>query len=560
MILEILCWLLTLGGLATIGMTQSVTPSLLQVSFCIAVLVADMLVALSKARNNTTRVGPIIALAIVLFEPTAAVWVQIPLLLGGVMIIRSTSPDTSIAEAGLGRSLAPLMAAALVRSFYGSQTTELLLAACTFVLLSIYIVPQDPELRLSTLPILCAPGLALSVGLTLNYNPFLLLSFVPLVAVMSLGRDEFFPALVRLRRALSVSQVKLKEQHRKLAKYSKILNAAQMMSTQLHDSDLRLALHRSLKVCEIEGAEIRQETSEHATPLTDEEFLLLPKELGEEQRTIAKILCRIYGDCSKKVELHKQVLEALEETKRSQAQTLASTRLAAIGRLAAGVAHEINTPVGAIVLASELGERFVSVAPEKATQQFQQIRMATDTVKESVDRLLQYSQPDRYEEAGWFFLLPVVEDSLELNSFHQRRSRADIGIEISSQVELFGRKYDFYLLFSNLIVNSLYACHETETPSVECRGLLQADGSFLLEVEDNGPGIPPELVDKVFQPFFTTKPSGEGNGLGLFLALQAAESLGAAIRYKQGSSGGALFQVRFPKGSFRRIEGPVVQG
>ena len=80
---------------------------------------------------------------------------------------------------------------------------------------------------------------------------------------------------------------------------------------------------------------------------------------------------------------------------------------------------------------------------------------------------------------------------------------------------------------------------------------MQQDDSFLLEVSDNGPGVPQELADEIFEPFFTTKPSGEGNGLGLFLARQAAESLGGAIRYRPNHPQGALFQVRFPPGTFR---------
>lgn len=551
MIAEALSWLMGLLAMGVVGGSSSLSPSLIQVAFWIVILLADLLISLIKSKEEPTRVSPLIALCIVLYEPTSILWVQIPVLLGGIVLVRSAARGTNMANAGLGSSLAPLWAASLVRSFYGDSLPELLLVTAVFVVVSAFVVPRDAGLRIPTLPLLCTPGLAIASLSMLEQNSLYLLSLLPFLAIISLGRDELLPAHSKLQKALSASHGKLKQQHQKIAKYSKILTAAQMMSTQLEEKDLRVALRKSLKTCGIDGSIGTTESSSPAIPLTERESLSLSDQSTEQQFTIAKILCRIYGDCLRKVELHQQVLDALEETKRSQAQTLASTRLAAIGRLAAGIAHEINTPVGAIVLSSELGERLLSGAPDKAADQFRQIRLATETVQESVKRLLQYSQPDRYDEKGWFQVLPVINDSLKLNRFHQKRSRAQIDIAVPENFELFGREYDFYLLYSNLIVNSLYACNEVDSPRVEAKGGLQSDGSFLLEVRDNGPGIPAELADKIFQPFFTTKPSGEGNGLGLFLASQAAESLGASIRYKQGTNGGALFQIRFPAGSFK---------
>jgi C4-dicarboxylate-specific signal transduction histidine kinase len=401
---------------------------------------------------------------------------------------------------------------------------------------------------------MCSPGIIFAALHFVRVEPFLLLSLIPALGVACFGKDETAPPLVRLREAFSLSQQKLREQKEKLARYSHILSAAQLMSTQMDEAGLEKALKKSLTLCGVESGQLSQtaEPGRSVVSLGENKLLVLEDGVAEREYTVAKILGRIYQDCRKKVELHTHVLEALEETRRSQAQTLATSRLAAVGRLAAGVAHEVNTPMGAIVLAADLGERYVDKNPDKAREKFESIRDSSREVEKSVKRLLQYCQPDRYEDRTWFPVSEALEDSTSLLSFHQARNKVDLQIDWPQNVEFYGRKYDFHLLLSNLILNAFQACAETKQARVICRGKVQEDGSFLLEVVDNGPGVPPDNVPKLFEPFFTTKSSGEGTGLGLFLAAQAAESFTAAIRYRGGyPTSGAVFQVRFPQESFR---------
>jgi len=544
MMLEIVSWL---GVFVTFGLLRLQFALLPPESIFLvlaSVLAADLLLVASKASHTCARFAPLLALTAVLTDPATAVWSLVSLLLGGILIVGTQKPKQSLNNARFGCSLLPIAMAGLIRHFYGDGTVELILASSTFALFSIFFVPNAPELRLTFLQLLCAPGLAVAGRLGYQYEPVLLLLLLPLIAVASLGRDESFPLLIKLREALSLTQLKLQAQGKKLARYSKLLTAAQLLSTQMSKEDLDSALAKALRVCDMDGVSVSGEA----------DVLSVPEQLSEEKRALAGILTRMYLDCARKVELHAQVVEALDELQRSQAQTLASSRLAAIGRLAAGVAHEVNTPMGAIVLASELGEAYLDKDLERARTQFERIRHSSETVKKSVTRLLHYSQPDRFSEESWFEVQEVLNDSLELNSFHLKRSRAELKVEFSDAVELHGKRYDLHLLLSNLMVNALGACSGLESPQIIFRSTVQSDKSLLLEVLDNGPGVPPDVRDNIFEAFFTTKPSGEGNGLGLFLARQAAESLGGAIRYRDGRLGGACFQVRFPSESFRKAE------
>jgi signal transduction histidine kinase/predicted Ser/Thr protein kinase len=246
--------------------------------------------------------------------------------------------------------------------------------------------------------------------------------------------------------------------------------------------------------------------------------------------------------------LFQQVKDALEELRLSQAQTLDSSRLAAVGRLAAGVAHEVNTPLNAILIASELGDRLIDRDTEKARSQFQTVIRASMNAQKCVQRLLHYAQPDRFQEGQSFDVGETLDDALELLTFRIDRAGVEIEREGDEGIRLQGSQHDFYTLSSNLVLNALDACSGQDEPAVKVR-LTRADGeSILLEIEDNGPGIPADLEKEIFQPFFTTKPSGEGNGLGLYLARQAAEKLGGTLTYSKSESGGALFKTQFIPG------------
>ncbi|MCA9797808.1 MAG: hypothetical protein KC910_38640, partial [Candidatus Eremiobacteraeota bacterium] len=151
-----------------------------------------------------------------------------------------------------------------------------------------------------------------------------------------------------------------------------------------------------------------------------------------ESRQLAEVLAGMLAVSLDKARLHQQVVEALEETQRSQAQMLANSRLAAIGRLAAGVAHELNTPLAAIRLAAEYISMVVDEgARDKVGPRLDLITRSVDKSQQTVARLRSYARPEQSEQpAQEFVVAEVIEDALTMLDHR----RGQLSIELTSQL------------------------------------------------------------------------------------------------------------------------------
>ena len=253
------------------------------------------------------------------------------------------------------------------------------------------------------------------------------------------------------------------------------------------------------------------------------------------------VLVRIYSTC-------RQNVDTLEELKDSQARLLDSSRMAAVGRLAAGVAHELNTPLGAISISAE--HALLQVERERfdgAKKNLGVILQAAEKSRLTVDRLSSYTRPPRDAEKSQTVKLgDVVDDALAL--LQQRILSSDFEMETSGDQEIRIRAVplDVYSVVNNLIVNSMDALG-AEPPPRKIKITLQNESKWgILSVEDNGPGVPSEIRERIFEPFFTTKPVGLGMGLGLHLCKQVLTNLGGRLELEDSPLGGALFRAHFP--------------
>jgi signal transduction histidine kinase len=224
-------------------------------------------------------------------------------------------------------------------------------------------------------------------------------------------------------------------------------------------------------------------------------------------------------------------------------------QLAAIGQLTAGVAHEINNPVAVIqgnldLMRERLGEHARPVRDEISLirEQVQRIRLI-------VAKLLQFSRPSEY--AGQVdIILPaaVVQDCLLLVGHLLRRSRIAVEQQCSATRTLTASRNELQQVLVNLLVNALQAMPEQGVLSVTVRDQAAADGrpGVAFTIGDTGPGIPPEHLDKLFQPFFTTKQHGAGTGLGLWVSRTLVERFGGTIEVESRPGAGARFTVWMP--------------
>ncbi len=218
-------------------------------------------------------------------------------------------------------------------------------------------------------------------------------------------------------------------------------------------------------------------------------------------------------------------------------------KLASLGEALAGVAHELNNPLSVIVGHAELELDGPQPLPASTREGLEVIAQQAGRMRELVAELLGFSRDRRGERAR---LGTVVERVLRV-----QRVTAGRGIELSSRIEWDGEveapagQIEQVLL--NLVGNALYELRRGGrggTVGVHLDEPL--GGQVELRVQDDGPGIPPDLLGSIFEPFVTTKPEGEGTGLGLAICRRLARGWGGDLSVRDSVEGGAVFTLRIP--------------
>ena len=232
---------------------------------------------------------------------------------------------------------------------------------------------------------------------------------------------------------------------------------------------------------------------------------------------------------------------------RRQAAALAQTeKLAAMGSLLAGVAHELNNPLGVIAGQTELLRRGLEGGPADRAAK---IASAVDRCARIVRNFLALAR-QRPTERGWASLKQVVEEALELVGYSLTSAGIEIVTDLGAELpRLWADSHQLHQVIVNLITNAQHALLRRPSPRrlFLTVGRRDADRVFL-EIADNGPGIPAAVVSRVFEPFFTTKPAGEGTGLGLSLCRGIVESHGGTIHLESTPGEGTLFRIELPVG------------
>lgn len=504
---------------------------------------------LTKAGQGSTRVTPVFTLSLLFFGVPGLLAASALVLLGSCCLIYQGTDRRHI-WGDLVRALAPVSAiAAFTLPLPKPLPTIALLLA--FLLLSLALEPRRFTLKPSFLTLFCAPWLALTINTQLDVSPWSTPLLLPVLLALSRGKDESFPLLVSLGKVLKTTQERAQAQSKKVRKLAILLKAANQMARSLDPEALQQTLLRGAESCGAKEAKIvLQPTS--TTPdglplLGGEGRLLFRNVLDAEQRELIDILTKIFSTAWQNAQLHAKVVEALEETKRSQAMVVESSRMAAMGLMAAGIAHEVNTPLGAIQLNAELAEMLLTKNPEKCAQKLQSILSATERAQKAVERTLYYAKPMGANDAETFSVDEVIDDALELLSHRIVRSKVTVERDIDSTLQLTGERQAFFSLLFNLVLNGADAVSDVDQPKVWVRAGAR-EQTMVLEVEDSGPGVPPDHRTKIFDPFFTSKPSGEGTGLGLHLAQQAAEQFGGTVQLTPSRGNGAIFRVELPLG------------
>lgn len=256
--------------------------------------------------------------------------------------------------------------------------------------------------------------------------------------------------------------------------------------------------------------------------------------LKEEEHLIAAI--------AREVSLFVQRCDVRMEKLRLAEQVRQTDRLATIGHLAAGVAHEINEPLGGILGFAQLAKKLPGV-PERVVQDLDKIIQASLHAREIVRKLMLFarqSPPSR----SWVRINDIVDESLGLLGSRL----TECGVKVVRDLDpacpaVFADSVQLNQVVVNLCVNALQAMPKGGMVTVRTR---RSAALISIIVEDTGTGIPAEVTERIFEPFFTTKNPEQGTGLGLSVVHGIVISHGGTIRFDTRPGAGTRFEVCLP--------------
>jgi len=246
------------------------------------------------------------------------------------------------------------------------------------------------------------------------------------------------------------------------------------------------------------------------------------------------------------------------ELKQTQAQLVQSAKLAAIGELAANIAHEINNPLTSVLgFASYLAER--APAGDPMREELNLIQDEAARARDIVRDLLDFSRQREFSPQPSDINV-VVEQTVAMvrrqGSFENVDLKEIYGADLPQvEVDISRIKQ----VFLNIINNAIYAM--SGSGSLTIRTAPVGDDLVQVEFTDTGTGIAPEHLDRIFEPFFTTKPTVSGTGLGLSVSLGIVQSHGGTIDVHSEVGKGATFRVKLPvKAAPQPPRRPVANG
>lgn len=293
-------------------------------------------------------------------------------------------------------------------------------------------------------------------------------------------------------------------------------------------------------------------------------------------RSMLSIIGEIFSGAFNRISDEKQMsryyqqLEAtLVELKQKEAQLVQQEQMVAIGHLAAGIAHEMNNPLGYVMsnvnmmqgLLKEMAtlpyvkvekDRLVDEYVSDMTEFLEDIDEGVRRVSNIVKGLRFFAQSAEMDDYVYYNINEGIKNTL-LVSLSQFKEEVQVEQKLAHVPSIFCKASAINQVLLNLVMNSMDAIHENidslEEPCIEIETGVEKDQIFC-KISDNGVGIPESIKHRVFTPFFTTKPEGKGTGLGLSIAYDIiVNQHHGSIDILTGNTGGTTFKVSLPKSS-----------
>jgi PAS domain S-box-containing protein len=275
--------------------------------------------------------------------------------------------------------------------------------------------------------------------------------------------------------------------------------------------------------------------------------------LVSERRFVRKDGSIMPGELSTKALLDgsfQVVVRDVTDRKNAEAQVLLADRMSSLGRLASGVAHEINNPLAYVMLNLDFVARQVAGlrgdvpgdAVDEMTEALRHAREGTERMRQIVRALSDFGRGDE-ERVCAVDVNRVLDGAVEIAGL-QLKHRTRVTRHYQADVFVHANEFRLGQVFVNLLVNAADALEEGERNNeITLDTFARNERTVAVQVRDNGQGMPPALVERIFDPFFTTKPVGKGTGLGLSVCHSIVTSFGGTIQCESIEGAGTTFTV-----------------
>jgi two-component system, cell cycle sensor histidine kinase and response regulator CckA len=259
-------------------------------------------------------------------------------------------------------------------------------------------------------------------------------------------------------------------------------------------------------------------------------------------------------DVTEQLATEERLRESMVHQAKLEQQVRLADRMAAVGTLAAGSAHEINNPLTAVLtnaamLTGELQSLSAVLAPAQLAELVEmagEIRAGADRIRTIVRGLSSFARADEQRPAV-VDVRRALEQAISLTG-NEIQFRARLETELGATPRVLANEASLVQVFVDLLVNAAQAMPEGASGANEIRVVTSTDprGHALIEIRDTGQGIPASIIDRVFDPFFTTKPVGVGTGLGLSVCYNSINAIGGTLSVESEPGRGTTFRITLP--------------
>ncbi len=278
-----------------------------------------------------------------------------------------------------------------------------------------------------------------------------------------------------------------------------------------------------------------------------------PREFGGMDERLLTILADHAAIAVENARLYEQLKARLGELQETQARLLQTEKVAAMGQLLAGVAHELNNPLSVLIGHTTILSRTHTRGP--LAERTAKIAGAAERCARIVRNFLALARqrPPHRQDTD---LNTIAREVVELLAYPLRADNVEVSLDLAPDLPvLWADEHQLHQVVVNLVTNAHHALQQAPGPrGITLRTWLDPGRAHVhLDVADTGPGIPREIQDRIFEPFFTTKPPGQGTGLGLSLCRGMVEGHGGSLDVESEPGQGAVFRIVLPLTTPERV-------